>query len=294
MIDFVIFITFITIGWIFRSRISQSQQALLKKLAYYVLLMFVIISLWIYGLPQQSWQLILLGGILQLIPALIGSVIGSQEYGRAFLIFSTFGGGNRGALALSLLSPALLPVFVLIDLGNFLALILFYPTLVKWGLSEKLVRRVSKPSFIPLLTSIAILLVGIFLHTLSYGLENGITRNLHQSLKWLLIVLTSLQIGIYLTFNTRCFIWTLKNLIQVRLIALILPLLIALSFISEAHEVVSVLFLFAILPVSSLVVSILPNNITQAFQQQLACAVTASTFIFLIVLLIVAGGKFRV
>lgn len=293
MIDFTLFTVFLITGWFTNLWITQSQQTLLKKLAYDVLFIFVIISLWLYGLPEQSWELILLGGLLQITPAIIGSLFGNNTHGQAFLLFSTFGGGNRGTLALSLLSPALLPIFVLIDLGNFLSLILFYPALIRWGLSDKKDNRASSPSFMPLLTSVSVLVIGFTLHSLGYGLENGVTANLHQVLKWLLIVLTSLQIGIHLTLDTRCLIWTLKSMIQVRLVALVLPLLFALWLIPDAtHGATPILLLFAVLPVSSLVIGLLPPDTDQAFQQQLACAVTASTLIFLMILATVALMKF--
>ena len=80
---------------------------------------------------------------------------------------------------------------------------------------------------------------------------------------------------------------------QVRLIALVVPLLVAVALVPDTlHGAIPVLLLFASLPVSSLAVSLLPNEADQTFQQQLACAVTASTLIFLLILAIVAVGQF--
>lgn len=235
----------------------------------------------------------MLGGLLQLIPSAIGASLGEKHYGKEFLLFSTFGGGNRGTLALSLLSPALLPIFVLIDLGNFMSLILFYPSLIKWGLQQRNTNNKKNSNIASLFTSLLILATGFTLNNTDMGLKSGVIENIHHIIKILLIVLTSLQIGLHLQLNKSCLKWTLKNLIKVRLISLILPLLLAIWLIPDTlNGTILVLLLFSILPVSSLVVSLLPKETDTIFQQQLACAVTASTAIFLVILIILLSAEY--
>lgn len=284
MIDFIIFIGFLFLGWFLRYSVSTCLVVYLKSIAYYILLIFVVISLWINGFPSQAWQLVMLGALLQLIPSIIGALLAEKSHGKTFLLFSTFGGGNRGTLALSLLSPALLPIFILIDLGNFLSLILFYPLLVMWGMQQKVTDK-KNSNISSLFTTLLILVCGFSLHVLSIGLESAWVVNTHYVIKLLLIALTSLQIGLNLQGSKDCLKWTLVGLFRVRIIALALPLLLTAWLMPDAvNEVIPVLLLFSLLPVSSLVVSILPRETDTIFQQQLACAVTASTAIFLVIL----------
>ena len=284
MIDFIVFISFLFLGWFLRHSISTYFVVHLKNAAYYILLIFVVVSLWIHGFPGQAWQLVMLGALLQLIPSIIGALLGEKFHGKTFLLFSTFGGGNRGTLALSLLSPALLPIFILIDLGNFLSLILFYPLLVMWGMQQKVTDK-KNSNISSLFTTLLILVCGFSLHVLSIGLESAWVVNAHYVIKLLLIALTSLQIGLNLQGSKDCLKWTLVGLFRVRIIALALPLLLTAWLMPDAvNEVIPVLLLFSLLPVSSLIVSILPRETDTIFQQQLACAVTASTAIFLVIL----------
>lgn len=119
MFEFLLFISCLLSGLLLKDNISDQKKYLLKKSAYYILLAFVVVSLWKYEIPEGAWQLFLLGVLLQLIPSLLGAVQSKSSLSKPFLLFGTYGGGNRGTLALSILSPPLLPIFILIDLGNF-------------------------------------------------------------------------------------------------------------------------------------------------------------------------------
>lgn len=285
MLDFTIFVVFLIAGWLLRYSVSIHWSTKLKDIAYYSLLTFVVISLWLYGFPSQSWELVMLGALLQLVPSMIGALLSDRYYRKEFLLFSTFGGGNRGTLALSLLAPTLLPVFVLMDLGNFLSLILFYPFLIRWKIKQKEIANENNSEIISLFVTLLILMIGLLLNNINIEASHGIKENIHYTIKFLLIALTSFQIGLHLKINKTCLRWTFNGLIKVRLISLVIPLLLASWLVPDAlSEAIPVLLLFSILPVSSLVVSLLPKETDRLFQQQLACAVTASTAIFLTIL----------
>lgn len=79
--------------------------------------------------------------------------------------------------------------------------------------------------------------------------------------------------------------WTISNMLSVRLIALVIPTTLAFFFFPKTfQDTLLVLLLFATLPVSSLVTSLLPTNTHDSFNAKLSCAVTASTLYFIALL----------
>jgi hypothetical protein len=230
-------------------------------------------------------MLVLLGFLLQSTPSLIGARVRQSEARQAFLFFSTFGGGNRGSLAVALTAPALMPVFILIDLGNFLSLTLLFPWLAQRQTARD---KLSLTAFAPVYWSLTAFVVGMTLHETHPG--SPVIDDLYPPVKWALVALTSFQIGQALHFNKACLTWVLRYYWRVRLMALILPVALVLAWPGLSwEEPLLALLLFAILPVSSLAVSMLPQDAGQEFRERLSCAVTASTALYLILLLAALG-----
>ena len=286
MTEVYLFVLFISLGWLFKNLLSSKQKKLLKSTAYIFLLAFVSVSFWLYGLPENAFILLSIGGLLQLIPSVIGVLLKKQSHRESFLLFGTYGGGSRGMLALSILSPALLPVFIIIDLGNFLALIIFYPSLLKFGLQKKSEKIHTKPDFHPLVISLFIIMAGLLLNHYASDFKPSL---IHIFLKYVLIGVTSFQIGAYLSINLKCISWTLKSMLVVRFIALLLPLLFVFFLPPNIqNDAFLVILLFSILPVSSIAISLLPQNIDNSFQESLSCSVTASTVIFISIIMAIS------
>lgn len=286
MNEIYLFSFFLLLGWVLRKQLSHKQKSHLKLTTYLILLAFVSASLWINGLPADASILLLVGGLLQIIPSLFGVLVKNNSYRTSFLLFGTYGGGSRGMLALSILSPALLPIFIIIDLGNFLALILFYPLLLKLGLRKEHNQTIEKSNYYTLLISLTVIAISLLLN--KYVTSFNITTT-HIFLKYLLIALTSFQIGVYLSINLKCILWTFKSILIVRFMAILMPLLLIFCLSPNGkNDIYIVIFLFSVLPVSSIAVSLLPQNADSSFQESLSCAVTASTLIFISIVMVIS------
>lgn len=289
MIDFVVFALFLWLGHRFRtSDFVVAHTSILKQSSVAILLLFVSLSLWRFGVPAGAWWLIGVGVLIQAVPALLSLVSDSAKHRAALLIFSTYGGGNRGSLALSLLAPWLLPIFILIDLGNFLSLVLLFPWIVR---RQHLRGRVQARSFGALPWTIAAVAFGVTSASLWPGSE--LASRLLVPVKYLLVALTSVQIGLALKFDHACLRWTVRNMLLVRLVALAVAASLLFA-VPEPNwrEPFYVLCLFALLPVSSLVVSMLPDNVAQDFEKQVSCSVAASTLLFVVLLGIAATIRY--
>lgn len=278
-----LFVFFLLIGWLLRDSLTTPLKEKLKQFTYYILLLFVAISIGKYGIPNEGWLLFLLGILLQIVPITIALFLKNYSASKAFLLFGTYGGGNRGTLVLSILSPAVLPVFILVDLGNFFSLILFYPIFSKFILKGKN-KYSPQQSLIYFIVSLFVIITGIILN---FYTENIIPDEIYSLLKILLISSTSFQIGIYLFLDKQCLIWSISWLLIVRSISLIIPIITAFIFLESIYnDIFIVLVLFSILPISSLVVSLQPENLEEKFNRQTSCAISASfgSFILLLIL----------
>lgn len=283
MIDLGVFFFALLSGWLIRKELSDKTIEIVKKTSYYTLLLFIIISIWKYGFPKGSWLFFSLGASLILAPLILSLFLKSKALRLNFLVFSTYGGGNRGTIALSILSPTLLPWFLIVDLGNFFALIIFYPFFIKYLINdyEKNHFKVEYKSF---LISILVILIGAVLH---HYVAITLINVLYLSLKYLLVSVTSFQIGIFLIFNTKCLIETLYALLKVRLVALVIPLLMVIFlFDDHRYDAIYILLLFMVLPVSSIAVSFFQKDNYFDLQQRLSCAITSTSLFFIVILLV--------
>ena len=286
--DLVLFPLFLVLGKLIDlGGGSDSWSRRIKPWSSATLLAFICLMFGEMGFPRDNLLLIGLGVALQAVPALIGMAIGNRGAGPAFLLFSTYGGGNRGTLAVTLLAPSLLPDFMLIDLGNLLSLILLFRLSARPYLAETGGRQRSARF---LAATVAAILAGVALRHLAaaaaplHGVALGV--------KSLLIALTSLQIGLALRVSRSSLRWVLAGLCRVRLTALVIPAAACLLLAGDrAGGILPLLGLFAILPVSSLAASLLPADIDDEIRHRLSDAMVGSTVVTVMVIALVAAGR---
>lgn len=103
----------------------------------------------------REWRLFMMGAALPIATFIFGLVLShiTTLSKWKFALFSTFGGGNRGTLLLLALIPLLhldqkvaVASFLLVDLGNFVSLMLVMPWLFALFLREKDQEAISVPA----------------------------------------------------------------------------------------------------------------------------------------------------
>jgi|GEM_PF-4033532 len=279
MTDLVLFAGFLILGGLVNLRgAPPSWHGRIRNASSTVLLLFIGLMFGEMAFPRDNLLLVAMGALMQAVPALIGMMIGPKGDGPAFLLFSTYGGGNRGTLAITLLAPSLLPDFMLMDLGILLSLLLLF---------QLAARRYSqagssnKPALRYFLLTVTAILCGIALRQ-GAGPSPAL-RELFGGVKGLMVALTSLQIGLNLRISRQSLAWVLSGLWKVRLSALVVPaLLLTLMDGDSRNRIIPLLGLFAVLPVSSLAVSLLPDRADGALQEKLSTALVGSSAFYIL------------
>lgn len=288
-----LFLGFLVLGSLLaRANWAQRLQGWVKLASTTTLLLFIFLMFGELEFPRNNLLLILLGGLLQAVPALIGMILGPRKDGAAFLLFSTYGGGNRGTLAVTLLMPSLLPEFMLLDLGNLLSLILLFQLS-----ASRFATGSQKGGLKSLGLTIAAIGGGIAMRQWV-----GATELLHQAfglVKLLLVAVTSLQIGLSLKLDLASLRWVLASWWRVRPLALALPLLLLLILRPEdMGRYLPLLLLFAVLPISSMAASLLPTGASDEIKEKLSTALVGSNLLYIALLglaeaaSLVTGGLF--
>ncbi|MBI5847163.1 MAG: hypothetical protein HZB31_04315 [Nitrospirae bacterium] len=85
----------------------------------------------------EYMYLFFIGVVLNALPVLIGKVIATPKITENLFIAGTYGGGNRGVFLVSFFMPNKLLEFMIIDLGNYISLLLIYPMLFRRKHLEK-------------------------------------------------------------------------------------------------------------------------------------------------------------
>lgn len=247
------------------------------------ILVFIFTVLLIAGLDVRIETAIIwlfIGGVaIQTVPSVLSLITKKKfvHYSRDLLSFGTYGGGNRGFLALSLISPSLLPFFIIADIGNALSLFLVYPLVQHWGKNWKVLRNI--------LIVIGLVCIGVVMNI--YDLfPHGVTIG-SDIIKEIVKVTIALQIGIEVhlrTVKTELFV-VFVRLVRVRIL-IFTPILIAFYITKDPYLLT--LLIFAILPVSSIAPTLCRSSRRQDIQRDVV--ITSALFaLFLGVAIIFFG-----
>ncbi len=250
-----------------------------------VLLYFLIIL--VFSLKQPSMQLVplvMLGILIQLVPSVIGLTLykyNKREIGKNIIFFSTYGGGNRGILLLTLFFPYLIDSFVLVDLGNFISLIVFFPIISQLINNEPLGTNSAK-HLIYITTAI---LIGMYIH--SIAVHSNYLHIVKKIVSTTLIILLSIHIGLSSKTNIYDVVKVIPVMFMARFFTLIIPITLLIVMtpddIINKIEAIIILCVFSILPISSLA----QHYINHKKTKELLINNTVSTsFLFILVLLL--------
>ena len=124
----------VAIGYVFKHVLRANGPKVyqkLQKVTWLLLLFLILLQFWLNGFVLGNLSLIALGVALTVLPAVWMMWLPKGAKLKPYLLaYSTYGGGNRGVLAISLLAPTLLSDFLIMDLGIFLSLIVLFPMVV--------------------------------------------------------------------------------------------------------------------------------------------------------------------
>ncbi|MEI6708936.1 MAG: hypothetical protein WCK96_17575 [Methylococcales bacterium] len=291
MIAIAITITFITLGFILQKNHKQFAskiKPLSQKINFYLLL--ALIS-FLFANKQQNIILgipFILGITIQLFPALLGLLFKkkSPNFATDLLIFSSYGGGNRGVLLLTLFEPSLLPLFIIIDLGNFISLLLIYPLLIRLNDNTNLATKQKKSAW----WDIVLILIAIASGFALRAWDNNFIPLLNTMTKQLITISIALYLG--LQFNPEilkhpCLL--LKRMFAARIVGLLLPTVFCLTcyYLGWLNEIdlqasLIIVALFVLLPVSSLVPVMLEHS---SIHKQVVDDVVGSSGLYLLALI---------
>lgn len=228
-----------------------------------------------------------IGAMLQMVPAALGAwgISRFPRLGRDLLIFSTYGGGNRGILLLTLFLPSQLPLFVAVDLGNFLSLLVFFPWLARRaGCGGEYREKAFLSSWELVVVSLAVA-SGIGMGIMNVGnFSEGET-----AFKGVLAITIPLYLGLQLRVEQFAIGALLGRLLLARLLGVglvvaIVELASFLGFIERPSVLMQVIALFFLLPVSSLAPAFIAKG--QLHTDAVNAAVgTATLFALLLIIL---------
>ena len=293
MINFILFATFIATGiYIKNKKPGWVNRHLIHKVAWYNLLAVVLCQFWANGINVNYVYLIGVGFFLHLFPMSLALLLKSSksQWGNYLVAYSTFGGGNRGVLALVLISPTLLPQFFILDIGIFLSLLLVYPVVSRLYAYKSCTTRTKNPislmTLAPIVLISCLIITGVYLH--STEISNNIVGIVFSYLKLSLLIVVSLYLGINLSFKTVSITEALVHIFIVRVFGVVLPALLLGYFLfpKEAMIVVFPLVLLAsFLPVSSLAPQLTPDG---SFREWVATQVIISSGLYVVILSLIA------
>nr|VFJ88155.1 MAG: hypothetical protein BECKH772A_GA0070896_1000718 [Candidatus Kentron sp. H]VFJ90163.1 MAG: hypothetical protein BECKH772B_GA0070898_1000818 [Candidatus Kentron sp. H]VFJ96531.1 MAG: hypothetical protein BECKH772C_GA0070978_1000718 [Candidatus Kentron sp. H] len=296
MNDLLLFASVILVGFLLNRKnpgLVDTHKDTLHKLAWYNLLLVALFQFWENGLDASGLVLIGVGFLLHLFPVSLAVLLNRKgfEFSKYLLAYSTFGGGNRGVLALALLSPTLLPEFFILDVGIFLSLLLIYPIAAQSFDNNKNSATYSfdYKLLLPVFITSGLILLGVALNTLA---TDDIPQQIFPFLKKSLLVIVSLYLGINLTFKGISIKEEVAKIFVTRLLGVFLPVTIISYFVFSSDFTVTVLTLITLatfLPVSSLAPQLTPNGV---LREWITVQVLISSGLYVIVLSIIALIKF--
>ena len=242
-----------TLQYTLKSLSLQVYQKI-QKITLFLLLALILLQFWLNGFVLSNLSLIALGVVLTVLPAVFMLLLPKDFKLRSYLLaYSTYGGGNRGVLAISLLAPTLLSDFLIMDLGIFLSLIVLFPMVVQRFERVKVSggwARLAKMKSV--LLPIFLITLGSALHRQGWGLP--VPEMVFPWVKTLLFVLVSLSLGLSLNFDGYSLRQDVPRILIARALAMWLPLT-ALCYVllpaAQFERFAPLVGIAALLPVSS-------------------------------------------
>jgi hypothetical protein len=268
MHNLVLFALVILIGIYIKQKYPifvEVNKNLLHKMAWYNLLLVVLLQFWSNGIEVSYIYLIAVGFMLHLFPVSLSIIL--RKRGNALsnymLAYSTFGGGNRGVLALTLLSPSLLPQFFILDIGIFLSLLLVYPIASRVVANNESIGNISLncKSLQPVIITSSLIIAGTALHEL--GWIQGVSESLFVHLKTILLIVVSLYLGVHFNFQLHSITSELTKIIACRMLGVLAPVVVVSYLVFPDELMNTILILVALssfLPVSSLAPQLTPSG----------------------------------
>lgn len=258
----------------------------LQKVTWFLLLSLILLQFWLNRFVLANLGLVVLGVALTVVPILFAMLLpNSSKHRRYLLAYSTYGGGNRGVLAISLLAPSLLSNFLIMDLGIFLSLVLLFP------LAVQRFERVAMSGFFsniqkmkPVLLPIALIIIGSILHHQSISMP--IAQLIFPVVKNLLFVLVSLSLGMNLSFDLASIGSDVPRILFARILGMYLPLtLLCYVLFSRARfeQFAPLIGIAALLPVSSFAPQFVHSDDLRGF---LSNQVVLSSLLFVVLMVL--------
>lgn len=265
-------------------------KARLQQAAFHNLLLVVLLQFWCNGLHLNNLPLAMAGALLHVIPLGLCLLLARHrpEPARWLLAYSTYGGGNRGVLAVLLLAPQLLADFLVLDLGIFLSLLLCYPVAVRLFDTRQQHQMLQLASFRPALQSLALILAGMLLHAISPDALQP--DRLFVLAKYSLLILVSLYLGLSLNLRVQQPGRELLALLATRSLGVAGTLLIAWLLFPppSLHALLPLTALYFCLPASSLAPQLTPEP---QLRDWMAQRVAISSLLYLLLLGLAMAGR---
>lgn len=269
MSDFLLFIASLLIG--FMSKKYFRDNTLLQKATYLTLLVTIFNSFYHLEFTKNSFILITLGILLSIIPFIFSLINKTPDS----LIFSTYGGGNRGLLLVSLLTTNKTSDFILVDLGIFITLLLIFP--LGFNINHNIVKKNIKHA-------INLLLILIISATIS---DKHSTHLFIDQIKeynhHLLIIFSAIQLGSNLNLEKNYSKWFFKNFFITR--GLTLLIVTPIAFLLTGVDSIILILLVIILPISSIAISLISNNVNNELKEKIAYSSVMSNILYLAILI---------
>ncbi|MCU7919266.1 MAG: hypothetical protein KZQ95_13045 [Candidatus Thiodiazotropha sp. (ex Epidulcina cf. delphinae)] len=291
MSDLILFIAMVMAGFFWkvkRPAFVDKYKHILHKLTWYNLLLVVLFQFWSNGLETSYIALIVVGFMLHVFPVSIAIALKDNRYGldKYFLAYSTFGGGNRGVLAVALLSPALLPQFFILDVGIFISLLLVYPIASRIIAKSKdnIATSAGLVSFVPVAITSSLIIAGVILNEVAVS---DVPKQVFQYTKTSLLFFVSLYLGVILSLPKGPLKKEIVGILASRVFGVFLPVAIFSSLLFSGDFLVIVLSLVALasfLPVSSLAPQLTSND---TLREWMTAQVIISSGFYIVILLVI-------
>ncbi|NVK20692.1 MAG: hypothetical protein HWE30_18530 [Methylocystaceae bacterium] len=269
---------FLIFGWKLRN--NSFLQAYLPNINLWVLYVFVFIIASNLDLQKNvdHWLILAIGGFfIQAVPTLLGLLL--PEKNGAFWTWGTYGGGNRGVLALSFFAPSLIPAFIVADLANFASLTTIYTFFQK--------QKTNISSLIKAIYPIVFLSIGFLFYETGYS--QHIPNTIDNIVSLIIKISVPLQIGMQINVPPvkEVMFIHLTDFFVVR--ALIFSPIALVYFIG--FDWALVLLVFATLPSSSLSVLLCKESIR--VQATIVASLSNALYVFAMLLLIIIYSCFN-
>ena len=269
------------------SSMSAGVYQAIQKTTWVLLLFLILLQFWSYGFVLANLGLVALGAVLTVFPAVLAAwLFRESSMGRYLLAYATYGGGNRGVLAISMLAPSLLSDFLIMDLGVFLSLILLFPIAVQRfervvvsGFSANVQKM--KPVLLP----IVLIGVGSVLH--HQNVLMPIAQWIFPWVKSVLFVLVSVSLGLSLSFDLSSFASDLPRVFLARGFGMLLPLMLLCYVVFPRvwfEQFAPLMGIAALLPVSSFAPQFVHSDDLKDFVSN---QVVISSLLFVVLMVVV-------